>query len=62
MRSISSGGQPCSVLSVMELDTRAGMLSTKAASTLVKRAALSSSHSRHSLNTGVEAAFFMPSM
>ena len=62
MRSISSGGQPWSVDSVTEDETRGLTDSTKAASTLAKRSTLARAHSRHSAHTSVPEASFMPSM
>ena len=62
MRSISSGGQPWSVDSVTELETCGETLLTKSASTLSKRSRLARAQSRHSAQTSVPEASFMPSM
>ena len=62
MRSISCGGQPWSVESVMEEQTCGEIASIYFASTLVKRERFAFAQARHYSQMGVEEAFLSPSM
>ena len=62
MRSISSGGQPCSVDSVIERDTRELMPRIYASSTFRNRPTFARAHSTHALKASVSLASIMPLM
>ena len=62
MRSISSGGQPCRVDRVMDVQMWGLMASMYAASTPGRRSRFSFAQAVHSAHTALAEASFMPSM